>query len=130
MNITKVLYNVYVVPNYNGKSNVIQRVRWGIVFEKDGFTSEAGIETTLDISDTGNFISIDNLGNTEVLEWAYQAQGGDGFLSYITPHHEEQVDYAILCAGQVEYTEGFDLQPIKVLPLSSAPSGTIPATVI
>ena len=108
-NKTKMLKNVFVLPEHNGYQNVISRVHWALRFENEGVTSDAFIETLLDVNNTQNFIPANQVGNELALQWAYDTQGGDAFAAQLEPFHVEQINYKKACAGQVLYSDGFDL---------------------
>ena len=120
MNTTRFLVNVFVLPEHAGRQNVVRRVRWVIRFEKDGFTSDAGVETFLNVDNIQNFIPVNEIGTQRVLQWAFDAQGGESFVSEIQPYHDEQIAYQIQCAGQQEHTDGFDV--VTQTPLREMPS--------
>jgi len=123
MNVTKNLVKVFVIPEHAGHQNVIRRVLWNIRFEQDGATSDAGVETFLDVDNIQTFIPADQVGNDRLLEWVYAAQGGDAFLAQIQPFHEEQVAYAKQCNALQTYTTGFDF-------MTGVTPTTIPAAVL
>lgn len=113
MNITKQLANVFVVPEQDGKQNVIRRVHWLITFEDGGYESTGFVETFLDVDNSQEFIACTQVGNSRLLEWAYAAQGGDAYLDEILPFHAEQIKLKKLRSGQVSFTAGFELvQPV------------------
>ena len=123
MNITKQLNQVFVIPEHNGNQNVIRRVLWCLCFEKDGVVSEAGVETFLDVDNIQNFIPINEVGDDRLLEWVFAAQGGDAFIDFLRPHHEEQLNYAKQCAGLETYSTNFNLS-------TSVPRTTIPSEIL
>lgn len=109
MNITKHLVSVFVLPNKDGLDNVISRVMWIVRFEDGGHRSEAFVETLLDTNNIAGFIPANQVGTERVLGWAFAAQGGDAFISQITPHHLQQIEYLKSIEGQQAFTEGFNL---------------------
>lgn len=111
MNITKQLVRVFVLPQHNGMQNVIRRVHWIITFEQDGYSSVAFAETFLDVDNIQNFIAADQVGTNRLLDWAYEAQGGDAYVAQIQPYHLDQIQYQKNCSDQEEYSNGFDLLP-------------------
>ena len=125
MNVTKKLLQVFVIPEHLGRQNVVRRVQWVLQFELNGVSSDAFVETFLDIQDLQNYIPANEIGNERLLQWAFDAQGGDSFVAQITAHHEEQLQYKLQCAGQEPYTQGFDLEPPSVVYTPNA----IPAAV-
>lgn len=125
MNITKHLQSVFTYPQHQGHPNVIRRVRWILRFERDGLTSEAGVETFLNVDAIENFIPANEIGTERILQWAYDAQGGDAFVSQLLAVHEEQLNYKAACAGQEIYSEGFDFG----VP-DSRTQGEMPSTVL
>lgn len=115
-NISKQIQAVYVIPEHSGQQNVIRRVMWSIKFERGGFSSTAFVETFLDISVLDQFIPANEVGNERVLQWAFDAQGGDDFIASIQSHHEEQIDYAASIAGHVMFFDGFETFAPPVTP--------------
>jgi hypothetical protein len=109
MNTSRHLVSVFVQPSNGAYENVIARVMWVIRFEEDGFTSEAFVETFLDTNTIENFIPANQVGNSQVLQWAFDTQGGEGFVQSIQPRHEQEIAYKRSTAGQVEYVDGFEL---------------------
>jgi hypothetical protein len=115
-NISKQLIAVYVIPEHSGRQNVIHRVLWSVKYERDGFSSNAMVETFLDISAIDQFIPANEVGNERVLQWAFDAQGGDDFIARIQSHHEDQIDYAASIAGHVLFFDGFETLTPPVTP--------------
>lgn len=102
-NISKQLHRVDVFPERDGLTNVIGRVFWAVVFERDGVASAGGAETLLAVDNIATFIPIEQLTKEQILEWAFEAQGGDAFVQQIQPYHEQQLDWMVKCKGLVEY---------------------------
>ena len=123
MNITRALIAVFVYPEYAGRQNVVRRVHWILKFEDAGIVSNAFVETFLDVDNITNFIPANQIGNDRVLQWAFDAQGGDAFVDSVRPYHEEQINYQKSIAGQQSYTDGF-----TIVPPTTSPS--VPATVL
>lgn len=109
MNITKQLFKVFVLPTYNSQPNVVRRVHWLVTFEEDGFTSTGFVETFINVDNLQDFIPADQIGTERVLQWAFEAQGGQSYIDQIAPYHAEQIAFEKLRAGQQEFTEGFEL---------------------
>lgn len=103
MNITRKLFEIGVKPQVGDLQNVVARVRWGLEFERGGFTSVAYIETLLDISDLSGFTPIDQLTKEQVIQWAYDAQNGDQIIADQTPHHDQVLTYEAMQASIVSY---------------------------
>lgn len=123
MNVTRLLANVFVIPEHAGRQNVVRRVHWILRFEKNGFHSNAFVETFLDIENLQNYIPANEIGNERVLQWAFDAQGGENFVAQIQPYHDEQIEHQIQCAGQEVYTDGFEV-------ITQSPPGHIPSAVV
>jgi hypothetical protein len=124
MNTSRSLIAVFVTPSLSGHENVVSRVHWQLRFDENGIHSDAFVETFLDTSSLNDFVPANEIGNERLLQWAYDAQGGDLFVAQIQPHHEEVIAHQVACAGQVPYSQGFDLVTI---PLSHNP---IPTTTL
>ena len=107
--ISRKLVSVFVIPEHEGYRNVVRRVVWAIRFERDGVFSDAHVETFLNVDALEDFIEASQVGNERVLQWAFDQQGGDAFVAGLQSTHERYLDYAKSKAGQVPYTEGFDL---------------------
>jgi hypothetical protein len=121
ISITKKLFEVGVRQEYNGKVNVVHRVRWGLVFRRDTFEAASAFETFLPVEDLSNFISIENLSKEQVLNWAYQHENGDVFIERFLPYQEQQLTHAALQAGITVYPN-FDVDaqadhgiPVEIL---------------
>lgn len=128
MNITRKLFGIAVTPQSGQHSNVVTRVRWGLEFERGGFTSVAFIETFLNIADLSGFTPIEQVTKTQVLQWAYDAQNGDQIIAEQRDHHDSMISYAALQASVVEY-RGIELDSVPTAP--RAPSGTtIPEAIL
>lgn len=108
MNITRALVAVYVYPEFAGRMNVVRRVQWLLRFEENGFSSGGYVETFLNVDDITNFIPANEIGTDRVLQWAFDAQGGDAFVETLRPYHAEQIAYQKSIFGQQSYTDGFD----------------------
>lgn len=124
MNITRVLAAVYVYPEHMGRVNVIRRVDWFLRFEESGVRSDAFIETTLDVGNITNFIPANQVGNDRVLQWAFDAQGGDQFLQMILPHHEDVIGQKKAMMELQGYMDGFSFETPSETQLS------VPANVL
>lgn len=118
MNITRVLAAVYVYPEHMGRVNVIRRVDWFLCFEEGGFRSDAFIETTLDVDNITNFIPANQVGNDRVLQWAFDAQGGEGFVDLIRGHHADEIAQKKAIAQLQSYVDGFSFDLPSALPVS------------
>jgi hypothetical protein len=114
--ISRLLFEVGVRPEYDGKSNVVQRVRWGLSFEKDGFIVLSYFETFLTLGDLNPFTPIGNLSKAQVLDWAYQHENGDEFIAKNLPFQEQQLQYAKLQAENVDYPNFPVDPPIRPIP--------------
>lgn len=123
MNITRTLVAVFVYPQYAGRTNVVRRVHWVLKFEDAGIVSNAFVETFLDVDNITNFIPANQIGNDRVLQWAFDAQGGDAFVDSLRQYHAEQINYQKSIAGQQSYTDGF-----TIVPPTTSPS--VPTTVL
>lgn len=113
MNITRKLFGVAVTLQSGQHSNVVTRVRWGLEFERGGFTSLAFIETFLNIADLSNFTPVEQLTKEQIIQWAFDTQNGDQIIAEQWAHHESMISYAALQASVVEY---------QGIPLDSAPA--------
>jgi hypothetical protein len=109
MNTSRHLVSVFVQPSNGTYENVIARVMWVIRFEEDGFTSDAFVETFLDTGAIVDFIPANQVGNDRVLQWAFDAQGGETFVQSLQVRHGEEIAYKRSIAGHVEYVDGFEL---------------------
>jgi hypothetical protein len=123
MNITRALVAVYVYPEFAGRMNVVRRVHWLLKFEQDGFSSDAYVETFLNVDNITNFIPANEIGTDQVLQWAFDTQGGDEFVDTLRPYHAEQIAYQKSISGQQSYTDGFDF-----IVQTAAP--TVPSSVL
>lgn len=112
MNITRKLFEVAVTPELNGFTNIVTRVRWGLEFEKGGFTSLSCIETFLDISKLSNFKPINQITKEQILQWAFDTQNGEQLIKDQWIHHENMIEYEFLNASVKPY-EGFELDNVK-----------------
>lgn len=106
---SKLLIAVHVIPEHAGRQNVVRRVMWILRFSREGLNSDAFVETVLDVDSLENFIAANEIGTERLLQWAFEAQGGNAFVAHLQPRHEEQINYAASIAGQVPFTDGFDI---------------------
>jgi hypothetical protein len=109
MNISKHLVSVFVQPSNGAHENVISRVIWVVRFEEGGFTSDALVETFLDTGAIVDFIPANQVGNDRVLQWAFDAQGGETFVESVKARHEQEIAYKRSISGHIEYVDGFEL---------------------
>jgi hypothetical protein len=109
MNTSRHLVSVFVQPSNGTYENVIARVMWVIRFEEDGFTSDAFVETFLDTGAIVDFIPANQVGNDRVLQWAFDAQGGETFVESVKARHEQEIAYKRSISGHIEYVDGFEL---------------------
>lgn len=114
--ISRLLFEVGVRPEYDGKSNVVQRVHWALSFEKDGITVLSSFETFLTLGNLNPFTPIENLSKSQVLDWAYQHENGDEFIKRNLPFQEQQLQYAKLQAANVDYPNFPVDLPIRPVP--------------
>lgn len=101
--ITKRLNQVYVYPDFEGKQNVIKKVVFSIDFKREDCVSTAIVEAILDTTNLQEFVEIDLLTDDQIIQWAFEKEGGDALLQNIQPHHEAHLDYLVLSSGTVEY---------------------------
>lgn len=97
------LREIFVYPEFNGHQNVLRKVFWSIKFMRDGVESVATGESILDVSNLQNFVSIDQLTDAQILEWAITTEGGSAFVEQLQSRHEEFLDYHLLSLGTVSY---------------------------
>lgn len=109
MNTSRHLVSVFVQPSNGTHENVISRVMWVLRFEEGGFTSDALVETFLNTGEITDFIPANQVGNDRVLQWAFDAQGGETFVQAVQAHHEQQIAYKRSISEHVEYVDGFTL---------------------
>lgn len=120
---SKHLVAVHVSPDYAGRQNVVRRVVWALRFSRDGFISDAFVETVLSVDSLENFIPANEIGTERLLQWAFEAQGGNAFVAHLQAYHEEKINDEASIAGQVPFTDGFEFY---VSPARS----TVPSTVL
>jgi len=81
---------VLVLPEYKGKTNVIQKVRFSILSQLEDFKWEQHNYVWLDIHDidqADNFISVDEVTEQQVKDWVIAKHlGTDGLLNVKRGH--------------------------------------------
>jgi hypothetical protein len=81
---------VLVLPEYKGKTNVIQKVRFSIYSKLEDFEWEQHNYVWLDIHDVDqadNFISVDEVTEEQIKDWVIAKHlGPDGFLNVRRGH--------------------------------------------
>lgn len=95
------LHRVEVLPTVGSVSNVVKRVIWAIEFFDSEYPeicrSIAGVETLLETeyltnaAYTNNFIAIEDLSHSQIIEWCFTMQGGEAFIEEIRPVHEANI---------------------------------------
>ena len=113
--VTNEIKKLDVIESQGDASNVIKRVVWEITFTDPEISTD--VESTMlacAILDTNNitgFVDIDNLTDTQILEWAYAKHGGaDNFIPMVTPNHIAEIQRRAECFGLQEYNR--ELQKI------------------
>jgi hypothetical protein len=81
---------IYTAATVNGLRDVVSKVVWVMVLERNGATTKAVVSTILDTASITqeSFKPVTQLTADEVLGWAIQAEGGDAFLEHIKQIHE------------------------------------------
>ena len=139
MNITYQLFDVGVVPNVSGHANVVRRVRWGVTWKESGVSSAASVETILPFDQAASFRPIESLNKDDVISWAIDAQGGQGFIDGLAQYHTADLAHKAASVGVVDYgghfqldtpqttntSEDFALAPIFPTPATGAISSAI-----
>lgn len=101
------LEGVEVYPEHQGNSNVIRVVTWNINFYNEEFPDVVTVgqaETLLPEPTPGaGFSDIAQLTKGGILQWAFEAAGGEQFIEQLRPAHEEHLAYLLQKAGTVEY---------------------------
>lgn len=132
MNITYQLFDLGVVPNLLGNANVVRRVRWGITWEESGVSSAASVETILPFDQTASFRPIESLNKDDVISWAIEAQGGQGFIDGLAQYHTADLANKIASVGVVGYDGHFQFDNAQTTNTSEdialAPIFPTPAT--
>lgn len=104
--ITKKIEQLHVYPELNGVQNVIRGVVFSITFTRDGVSSSGAVDAILDVNDLSQFVSITELTDEQIIEWAYQKAGGGILLQQLQSFHEEQIDRTLKLQGTVVFTKG------------------------
>lgn len=104
----KELHKIEVYPELNGNTNVVRRVTWYLRFYDDEILPEVRteglVESILPDPDPENdFLDISQLTKEQILDWAFQQEGGDIFVETIRPIHESQLSYLWAVANTQEY---------------------------
>lgn len=92
MNIVYRVYKISVRAEFNSRHNVVSEVLWGVEFSEDNFKSLATVNTLLDLDDLSNFVPVEQLQKTQILDWCIAAHGGPQFLEQLALHHAEQIN--------------------------------------
>jgi len=94
LNYSFTLREVDVYPSLLGYENVVKRVVWNITYtdsEDPEIQLPWYIETVLDTNDLQNFISIQNLTKGQILDWAFNTEGGQAYLDKLRPSVERMI---------------------------------------
>lgn len=101
--INRLLFEVAVQPEFEGKPDVVQRVRWALSFERNGFKVLSYFETFLSLGTLDPFTPIEQLTKEQVLSWAYAQENGDAFVAQNLPFQDIQLKCLELNSQVVVY---------------------------
>lgn len=105
----EVLEKVFVYPEKDGFNNVVRKINWKIVTEGDANDPTTHmvslVETDLDTTTLSpeTFILIEEFTQTELLNRAIKAQGGQAYIDSIRAIHDEYVKDKLLKKSLSEY---------------------------
>lgn len=82
------LQSVWAIDNQDSLQNVVKKVNWVVEFfdtNNPDIKSTGGVESYLDTDSitADTFTSFDNLTQTQILQWALDAEGGTAFLDQL-----------------------------------------------
>lgn len=106
LNYNFTLQEVGVYPSLADYDNVIKRVVWYIIFSDTELEDEqisVYLETTLDTDDLENFVEIQNLTKEQILQWAFEVQGGQVYIDKMIPFAQSKLDKLKIKNQTVEY---------------------------
>lgn len=105
---TMTLTFVSVINEQDTFTDIAKRVIWEISFfdtDHPSITSVANIETYLDTESlvADSFTPFANLTHTQILQWAYDKEGGDTFKDHLLDVHHR--NYLTKLIADASYTE-------------------------
>lgn len=112
---TMTLTFVSVINEQDSLNDIVKKVIWEMRFfdtDHPTITSVATVETYLDTDSLAadSFTPFANLTHTQILQWAYDREGGDTFKDHLLDiHHRNYLDKLIADASYTE--KDIDLIP-------------------
>lgn len=92
MNIEREIIEINVLPEFQGKKNVIAQVSWAVIFEDEGFESIARVQTDFSPEAGENpFRAIEDISDEEILNMCYMKEGADGFINMLATSHRAEI---------------------------------------
>lgn len=112
---TMALRSVSVINEQGSMANIVKRVLWSIRFfdtDHEEIGSEATVETYLDTDALGadSFTPYENVTQTQILQWAFDKQGGQEFLDQLLEEYHSALLAKLI--SDASYTE----KDIELLP--------------
>jgi hypothetical protein len=96
--IVKVLVN----PGAGNLTNVVGKVSWEVVFERNGLESKGFGDTLLDAPAAPSFVEYDQLSEQQLIDWVLAKEGGQQFIDMLTAIHEPILDRLVRERGLKE----------------------------
>lgn len=87
------LLDIQIIPTLDTLENVVKKVLWAIEFydtdNPEIFKSVGAVETILDTNNIAveDFVQINSLSHSQIIEWVFAIQGGEEFIENIRPIH-------------------------------------------
>ena len=101
------LERIEVYPELNGNTNVIRVVVWNINFydeaQPDVMTFGQAETLLPEPTSSSGFSDIATLTKDNILQWAFETEGGEAFIDTLRTFAEEHLAYLLQKAGTVEY---------------------------
>ena len=92
MDIEREVIQINVLPEHEGRKNVIGSVMWRIVFTDEGVESVAAIHTVLDVYENqSDYVDIENLSDDDIMDRCIGVEGGDDFLTVLAQNHSQEI---------------------------------------
>jgi hypothetical protein len=83
---------VLTIPEYEGRSNVISRVYWEMVFSDEGYESVAAGVTDFELNNLEDFKVIEEVTDEDLQQWVIEASFGSNWAEFVA-QHQSQIDF-------------------------------------
>jgi len=119
MNQTFKITSVRVFPQLGENENVIAKVEWTVIFERNGFTSVGAGTTLFDVEGIQGFTPFDQVTKEQLVSWVIEREGGQVFIDALSVFHSSMIAIQEIDAQ----TQSVSLSYVE--PQSQSPAPTI-----